>query len=78
MNTKKTSLLNILIDFFASIYDWGIASFVFLVDLFASIYDAGYNFMVFVGEYIKWITTITPRKTTDFNSLIKNPIKNNN
>lgn len=63
--------MNILINFFASLYD-------LVIDFFASLYDAVYNFIVFLGEYIKWATTIEPSQTTDFSEHTKQtiPVRN--
>jgi hypothetical protein len=68
LKNTKTSLVNILIDFFASLYD-------FVIALFASIYDLVYAFIIFLWEYLKWITTISSAKSTDFNSHVEEPIK---
>lgn len=67
MKNKKTSL-DILIDFFASLYD-------FVIALFASIYDLFYNFFIFLWEYLKWITNISSAKSNDFISHAEEPVK---
>ena len=63
--------MNILINFFASLYD-------LVIDFFASLYDAVYNFIVFLGEYIKWATTIEPSQTADFSENTKQTIPERN
>lgn len=72
MKNKKISLLNILIDFFASLYD-------LVIDFFASLYDIVYNSISFLGEYVKWLTTIRV-KSTDFRTPAKEsiPVQNQN
>lgn len=57
---KKISLLNILIDFFASIYDLGYDFIKLLVDFFASLYDMAHDFIFFIWEYLKWTTDLRP------------------
>ena len=68
VKNKKTSLVNTLIDFFASLYD-------FVIALFASVYDLFYNFIVFLFDYVKWITNINSVKSADFNSGTEEPTK---
>lgn len=63
---KKISLLNILIDFFATIYDLGYDFIKLLIDFFASLYDMTYSFIFFLWEYLKWITDLRPAKSQDF------------
>nr|WP_315151989.1 hypothetical protein [uncultured Flavobacterium sp.] len=63
---KKISLLNILIDFFASIYDLGYDFIKLLIDFFASLYDMAFSFIFFFWEYLKWITDLRPVKSQDF------------
>jgi phage-related protein len=60
MINKEKSLLNILIDFFASIYDLAINIFQVLINFFASLYDYVYYFIIFLVEYVKWVTTLKP------------------
>lgn len=60
MKSKNISPLNFLVNFFASIYDLAIVVFESLVHFFASIYDVSLNFIIFLGEYVKWLTTIKP------------------
>lgn len=43
--------MNILINFFSSVYD-------LTITLFASLYDLIYNFISFLVEYVKWVTNI--------------------
>ena len=57
---RSISLLNILIDFFATIYDLGYDFIKLLVDFFASLYDMTHDFIFFLWEYLKWITDICP------------------
>nr|WP_315252601.1 hypothetical protein [uncultured Flavobacterium sp.] len=57
---KKISLLNILIDFFASLYDLGYDFIKLSIDFFASLYDMAHDFIFFIWEYLKWITDIRP------------------
>jgi len=73
LKNKKTSLLNLLIDFFASLYD-------LVIDFFASLYDVVYNAISFLGEYVKWVTTLRPAKSADFNTPAKEtiPVHNQN
>lgn len=63
--------MNILINFFASLYD-------LVILFFASLYDAVYNFIIFLVEYIKWATTIEPSNTADFSKHTKQtiPVRN--
>ncbi|HSD07027.1 hypothetical protein [Flavobacterium sp.] len=61
MDNKKTSLIDFLIDFFATIYD-------LVIEAFASIYDLFYNAIFFLIEYLKWITDINSPETNDFNT----------
>lgn len=63
---KKISLLNILINFFASIYDLGYDFIKLLIDFFASLYDMTHAFIFFIWEYLKWITDLSPDKSQDF------------
>lgn len=60
--------LNILIDFFATVYD-------LVVKFFALQYDWVYSLIIFFGEYLKWITTDYSPKSTDFSKHIEEPIK---
>lgn len=60
--------LNILIDFFATVYD-------LVVDFFALQYDLVYNLLIFLGEYLKWITTNYTSKSADFERHTEEPIK---
>ena len=62
---KKT--LNILIDFFATVYD-------LVIEFFALQYDLVIGFIIFLGEYLKWITT-SSTKSTDFAKHAEEPIK---
>ncbi|PJJ08266.1 hypothetical protein CLU83_1520 [Flavobacterium sp. 1] len=57
---KKISFLNILIGFFASLYDLGYDFIKLLVDFFASLYDMAHDLIFFIWEYLKWITDIRP------------------
>lgn len=68
MKNKKTSVINILIDFFASLYDLVIA-------LFAFIYDSVYDLVFFLLEYTKWVTTINATKTNHFDKQEEEKIK---
>jgi len=78
MENKKASLLNILIDFFASLYDLAIVVFVSLTDFFASLYDLVGGFMSFIWEYLEWVTTIETIPATDFKTPAEESIKVNN
>lgn len=71
---KKTSLINILIDFFATLYDLGYDFIKLLVAFFASLYDIVYSFLFFLWEYLKWITDIHPIKSQDFTTQAEEPI----
>ncbi|WP_348797390.1 hypothetical protein [Flavobacterium adhaerens] len=71
MKNKKTSLVNIFIDFFASLYD-------FVIVFFASLYDAVYDFIIFLGEYIKWFFTFEAKSQNDFTIAAKETVKINN
>jgi hypothetical protein len=63
--------MNILINFFASLYDLAIA-------FFASLYDLVYDFIIFLGEYVKWATNIRSTKPTDFATQTEQPIQVDN
>ncbi|PKB18200.1 hypothetical protein [Flavobacterium sp. 5] len=71
MKNKKTSLVNILIDFFASLYD-------LVVDSFASLYDLVIDSILFLVEYVKWITNISSTKATNFNTPVEESIQVHN
>ena len=60
--------LNILIDFFATVYD-------LVVEFFALQYDLIYALIIFLGGYLKWMTTNYSPKSTDFASHAEEPIK---
>ena len=75
MENKQIFILNILIDFFASLYDMAIVAFASLIKFFASLYDVVYDFMTFIWEYLKWVTTIETDHSTDFNTHTEEPIK---
>ena len=60
--------LNILIDFFATVYD-------LVVDFFALQYDLIYGLLIFLGEYFKWITSNYIPKSADFSKHAEEPIK---
>jgi hypothetical protein len=72
---KKISPLNILIDFFASIYDLGYAFIKLLVDFFASLYDMAHIFIFFIWEYIKWTADIRPVMPQNINTQAEKSIK---
>jgi hypothetical protein len=61
------STLNFLIDFFATLYD-------LVIEFFALQYDLVIGFIVFLGEYLKWVTT-SSSKSTDFVTQTEEPIK---
>jgi hypothetical protein len=63
--------MNILINFFASLYDLAIA-------FFASLYDLVYDFIIFLQEYVKWATNIRSTKSTDFATQAEEPIQVHN
>jgi hypothetical protein len=71
LKIKKTGPLNILIDFFASLYD-------LVITFFASLYDIVYAFMFFLVEYVKWATDIRSYKSTEFTTQVKEPIRVDN
>lgn len=75
MKSKNISPLNFLVNFFASIYDLAIAVFDSFVHFFASIYDVSLDFIIFLGEYIKWLTTI---KHNNFDSVSKEVVQIHN
>jgi hypothetical protein len=75
MKNKRLSLLTILIDFFASVYDMPFIVFDSLIDFFASIYDLVFAFMIFLVDYVKWLTTISPSQTNGFNTHVGKPIQ---
>ena len=60
--------MNILINFFASLYD-------FVIVFFASLYDLVYSFFTFLFEYLKWITNIKSAKPKDFSTHKKEKIQ---
>lgn len=64
------STLHFLIDFFATIYD-------LVIEFFALQYDLVVGFIVFLGEYLKWVTT-SSRKSADFVKHAEEPVKVNN
>jgi hypothetical protein len=63
--------MNILINFFASLYD-GVIVF------FASLYDLVYDFIIFLREYVKWTTNTRSTKSTDFNTQAEEPVRVDN
>lgn len=71
MENKKTSLMDILIDFFATLYD-------LVIDSFASLYDLVYDSIIFLIEYVKWITTISSVENNDFKTPAEKPIQVHN
>jgi hypothetical protein len=77
MENQKTSLLYIIIDFLASLYDMAIVAYESLINFFASLYDLCYDFITFIWEYLKWVTTIDSTHT-DYNTTIEEPIHANN
>jgi hypothetical protein len=58
---------NILIDFFATVYD-------LVIEFFALQYDLVLSFIIFLGEYLKWITSISSNSTA-FPRHAEEPIK---
>ncbi|MBW4361499.1 hypothetical protein [Flavobacterium taihuense] len=68
LKNKKTTPVNILIVFFASLYD-------LVIDLFASLYDLVHAFIFFLFEYVKWAINIRSTKSTDFSTQTKEPIQ---
>jgi hypothetical protein len=73
---KKISPLNILIDFFATIYDLGFDFIKLLIDFFASLYDMAYVFIFFIWEYIKWTADIRPVMPQNITTQAKESITN--
>ncbi len=61
MKNTQIDLANQVIDFFATIYD-------LVIELFANIYDSGYNLVIFIGEYIKWMTTVDTNTSTQYST----------
>lgn len=59
MKNNKTPLLDIIINSLASLYD-------FVIALFASIYDLVFDFILFLWEYVKWITHSKTAKSTNY------------
>ena len=68
LKNKKTSPVNVLIDFFATLYD-------LVIDLFASLYDLVHDLIFFLGEYVKWATNIRSTKSNNFSTQTKEPIQ---
>ncbi|HKO77842.1 MAG TPA: hypothetical protein VJU52_11515 [Flavobacterium sp.] len=64
------STLNNLIDFFATVYD-------LVIEFFALQYDLVIGFIIFLGEYLKWVTT-SSTKSTDFSTPAEESIKVHN
>ncbi|MDR6845811.1 hypothetical protein [Flavobacterium granuli] len=62
----KTTL-NFLIDFFATLYD-------LVIEFFALQYNLASDFIIFLGEYLKWVTT-SSSNSTDFTKHAEEPIK---
>ena len=73
---KKIALLNILIDFFASLYDIGYDFIKLSIDFFASLYDMAHDFIFFIWEYLKWITDIRPMIPQSITTQAKESITN--
>lgn len=71
LTNNNTAPINILIDFFASLYD-------FIIVFFASLYDSVYDFIIFLREYVKWATDIRSFKPTDFTTQAEEPIQVHN
>ena len=61
------STLHFLIDFFATLYD-------LVIEFFALQYDLVIGFIIFLGGYLKWVTT-SSRKSTDFTKPAEETIK---
>jgi hypothetical protein len=68
LKIKNAGLLNILIDFFASLYD-------LVITFFASLYDLVYAFIFFLVEYVKWATDLRAYRSTAISTQAKEPIR---
>lgn len=59
-------IMNILINFFATLYD-------LVIDFFATLYDLVYNFIKFLVDYLKWITNMKSAKPNKFSKPVEEP-----
>jgi len=71
MENNKTSLIDFLIGFFATIYD-------LVIEGFAYIYDLFYNAISFLVEYLRWITDLSSVEVNDFNKHAEETIQVHN
>lgn len=78
LKNKEIAPMDIIIDFFASLYDLGYDFIKLLINFFAFQYDLVYDFIIFLRECIKWAFNMRSTKSVDFTTQVEKTMQVDN